>query len=92
LYVVIIRENCTSVHKRPWKVLCIGFNHNKRELYINVPEEYVLAYNIIRENCTSVHKRPWGVRLGYNHKKRELYINVPGKFVLAIMVIREICT
>ena len=58
LYVVIIRENCTSVHKRPWKVLCIGFNHNKRELYINIPEEYVLAYNIIRENCTIVHKRP----------------------------------
>ncbi len=27
-------------------------NRNKRELYINVPGEYVLAVDKIRENCT----------------------------------------
>jgi hypothetical protein len=46
----VIRENCT-VHKRYWEG-CIGYNRNKRELYINVPGKYILAVVIIRENCT----------------------------------------
>ena len=32
--------------------VCIGYNHNKRELYINVPGKDVLAIIVIRENCT----------------------------------------
>ena len=45
----------------------IGYNGNKRELYINAPGEsmnidYTVLYSI-----------------GFNHYKRELYINVPRK-------------
>ncbi len=47
----IIRENCTSVHKRPWGVR-LGYNNKKRELYINVPGKLVLAIMVIREICT----------------------------------------
>jgi hypothetical protein len=49
LAIIVIIER--TVHKRSWGV-CIGCIHNKRELYINIPGEYVLSVVIIRENCT----------------------------------------
>jgi hypothetical protein len=49
LAIIVIIER--TVHKRFWEE-CIGYNRNKRKLYINFPGKYVLAVFIIRENCT----------------------------------------
>ena len=48
LAIIVIREN---VHKGSWEG-CIGYNRNKRDLYINVPGKDVLAIIVIRETCT----------------------------------------
>ena len=40
-----------TVHKRYWEG-CIGYNRNKRELYLNVSGKDVLAIIVIREICT----------------------------------------